>query len=82
MAAQNAVNDGVSVVASAGNAGGNAYTVGSPSTANGVLSVAAMDGTTPTFPGAHLVLSQGGGGPLDAINANGATVPSRRTRSR
>ena len=77
VAAQNAVNDGVSVVASAGNAGGNAYTVGSPSTANGVLSVAAMDGTTPTFPGAHLVLSQGGGGPLDAIDANGATVPSQ-----
>ena len=50
VAAQNAVNDGISVVASAGNAGGNGYTVGSPSTANGVLSVAAMDGTTPTFP--------------------------------
>jgi minor extracellular serine protease Vpr len=76
VAAQNAVNDGVSVVASAGNAGGNGYMVGSPSTANGVLSVAAMDGTTATFPGAHLVLGQGGGGPIDAINANGATVPT------
>ena len=72
VAAQNAVNDGISVVASAGNAGGNAYTVGSPSTANGVLSVAAMDGTTPTFPGAHLVLSTGKS--MDAIDANGATI--------
>ena len=71
------MNDGVSVVASAGNAGGNAYMVGSPSTANGVLSVAAMDGTTPTFPGGHFALSQAGGGPLDAIDANGATVPSQ-----
>lgn len=72
VAAQNAVNDGISVVASAGNAGGNGYMVGSPSTANGVLSVAAMDGTTPTFPGAHLVLSTGKS--MDAIDANGATI--------
>jgi subtilisin family serine protease len=71
VAAQNAVNDGVSVVASAGNEGGNGYMVGSPSTANGVLSVAAMDGTTPTFPGGHFVLSTGK--TLDAINANAAT---------
>jgi minor extracellular serine protease Vpr len=72
VAAQNAVNDGISVVASAGNAGGNGYMVGSPSTSNGVLSVAAMDGTTPTFPGAHLVLSTGKS--MDAIDANGATI--------
>ena len=72
VAAQNAVNDGVSVVASAGNEGGNGYMVGSPSTANGVLSVAAMDGTTPTFPGAHLVLNTGKS--MDAIDANGATI--------
>jgi minor extracellular serine protease Vpr len=71
VAAQNAVNDGISVVASAGNAGGSGYTVGSPSTVNGVLSVAAMDGTTPTFPGGHFALSTGAS--LDAINANGAT---------
>ena len=77
VAAQNAVNDGVSVVASAGNAGGNAYTVGSPSTANGVLSVAAMDGTTPTFPGGHFALSTGK--TLDAINANGATFSDGTT---
>jgi subtilisin family serine protease len=72
VAAQNAVNDGISVVASAGNAGPNGYMVGSPSTANGVLSVAAMDGTTPTFPGAHLVLSTGKS--MDAIDANGVTI--------
>jgi minor extracellular serine protease Vpr len=71
VAAQNAVNDGISVVASAGNAGGSGYMVGSPSTADGVLSVAAMDGTTPTFPGGHFALSTGQS--LNAINANGAT---------
>ena len=77
VAAQNAVNDGVSVVASAGNEGGNGYMVGSPSTANGVLSVAAMDGTTPTFPGGHFALSTGTS--LDAINANGATFSNGTT---
>jgi minor extracellular serine protease Vpr len=77
VAAQNAVNDGISVVASAGNAGGNGYMVGSPSTANGVLSVAAMDGTTPTFPGGHFALSTGT--TLDAINANGATFSNGLT---
>ena len=71
VASQNAVDDGVSVVASAGNAGGSGYMVGSPSTSSGVLSVAAMDGTTPTFPGGHFALSTGTS--LDAINANGAT---------
>src|SRR6478672_5161764 len=77
VAAQNAVNDGVSVVASAGNEGGNGYMVGSPSTASGVLSVAAMDGTTPTFPGGHFALSTGT--TLDAINANGATFSNGLT---
>jgi subtilisin family serine protease len=77
VASQNAVNDGVSVVASAGNAGGNGYMVGSPSTANGVLSVAAMDGTTPTFPGGHFALSTGTS--LDAINANDATFSDGTT---
>src|SRR5215472_4976132 len=47
VAAQNAFNDGIAVIASAGNNGGGAYVVGSPSTANGVLSVAAIDGSTP-----------------------------------
>jgi subtilisin family serine protease len=77
VASQNAVNDGVSVVASAGNAGGSGYMVGSPSTSSGVLSVAAMDGTTPTFPGGHFALSTGTS--LDAINANGATFSDGTT---
>jgi subtilisin family serine protease len=78
VASQNAFNDGVAVVASAGNAGPNAYIVGSPSTANGVLSVAAIDGSTPTFPGAILNLTTSGGataGTVSAIDANGAAIP-------
>jgi len=77
VAAQNAVNDGISVVASAGNEGPSGYIVGSPSTDNGVLSVAAMDGTTPTFPGGHFALSTTK--TLDAINANGATFSNGLT---
>jgi minor extracellular serine protease Vpr len=75
VAAQNAVDDGISVVASAGNAGPSGYMVGSPATSNGVLSAAAMDATTPTFPGAHLALSTGKS--MDAIDANGAAIPSQ-----
>jgi subtilisin family serine protease len=77
VAAQNAVNDGVSVVASAGNAGPSGYMVGSPSTASGVLSVAAMDATTPTFPGADFALSTGKA--FKALNANGATFTDGTT---
>jgi hypothetical protein len=77
VAAQNAVDDGVSVVASAGNEGPSGYMVGSPSTSNGVLSVAAMDGTTPTYPGAHFALSTGTS--LNAINANNATFSDGTT---
>jgi minor extracellular serine protease Vpr len=77
VAAQNAVNDGISVVASAGNAGPSGYMVGSPATANGVLSAAAMDATTPTFPGGHFALSIGTS--LDAINANDATFSDGTT---
>ena len=71
VAAQNAVDDGVSVVASAGNAGPSGYMVGSPATSSGVLAAAAMDATTPTFPGGHLALSTGQS--VNALNANGAT---------
>ncbi|GAA2519077.1 S8 family peptidase [Winogradskya humida] len=70
VAAENAAKDGVIVVASAGNSGHNPYIVGSPSTATGVISVAASD-PVPSFPGASLAL--GTGTSLDAINANGAT---------
>lgn len=78
VAAQNAFNDGIAVVASAGNNGTNAYLVGSPSTASGVLSVAAIDGSSPTFPGAILNLTTSGGaaaGAVPAIDANGAPLP-------
>jgi minor extracellular serine protease Vpr len=66
VAADNATRDGVIVVASAGNSGSAPYIVGSPSTSNSTISVAAND-PTPSFPGAHLSIG------LDAINANGAT---------
>jgi minor extracellular serine protease Vpr len=70
VAAQNAVDEGIAVVASAGNNGAGAYVVGSPSTASGVLSVAALD-ATPTFPAATFS-PQG----VTAINANGADIPT------
>ena len=74
VAAQNAFNDGISVVTSAGNEGNNAYMVGSPSTSNGILSVAAMDASVPSYPGATLSLSTGAS--VTAIDANGAALPS------
>ncbi len=79
VASQNAFDDGIAVVASAGNAGPNGYMVGSPSTSNGVLSVAAMDATVPTYPGATLNLTKSGGasgGSVKTIDANGAPLPS------
>jgi minor extracellular serine protease Vpr len=78
VAAQNAFNAGITVVASAGNAGSSAYMVGSPSTANGVLSVAAIDGSTPTYPGALLTLTTSAGtsgGSVSVIDANAAPIP-------
>ena len=65
-AAQNAIEAGIIVVASAGNEGPNAFMVGSPSTAPGVISVAALD-TIPQFRFASIV---GGTVNLNAINAN------------
>jgi subtilisin family serine protease len=73
VAADNAAKDGVIVVASAGNEGPNPYMVGSPSTGSNVISVAAID-SNPTLPGARLALSTGTS--VDAINANGAPLPS------
>ncbi len=74
VAAQNAFDDGIAVITSAGNNGTNGYLVGSPSTANGILSVAAIDGSVPTYPGAQLNLSTGA--TVKAIDANGASLPS------
>ncbi len=73
VAAQNAVNDGVTVVAADGNNGNNAYLTSSPASANGAISVAAMDATVPTYPGATMHLSTGK--TVDTINANGAPLP-------
>lgn len=73
VAANNAVDQGVSVIASAGNPGPGAYTTGSPAAADRVLSVAALDANA-TFPGAIMTLSTGK--TLTAINANGAALPA------
>jgi subtilisin family serine protease len=71
VAVNNAVAAGITVVASAGNSGTNGYLVGAPSTSNHALSVAAIDGSFPTYPAAAMSFS--GGGSLTAINANGAS---------
>jgi len=78
VAADNAARAGVIVVASAGNAGPNPYIVGSPSTANGAISVAASD-PYPSFPGAQLTLSTGV--VIPAIIANGAAITDGTTYS-
>jgi len=51
--------NGVVVVASAGNNGPGAYIDGAPAAATRALSVAALDASSPTFPGADLALSTG-----------------------
>jgi subtilisin family serine protease len=66
-ATTNAVKAGIVVATSAGNNGLNQYVVGSPSTADGAISVAAIDGT-PSFPGSTITLPDG---VITAINANG-----------
>ncbi len=50
---------GVVVVASAGNSGASAYITGGPASANRAISVAALDASRATFPGASLTLSTG-----------------------
>ena len=72
VAAANAVAAGVVVVASSGNEGGNPYLAGSPAVGQGVIGVAAVD-SAESFPGAELTL---GGHSVQAINANGAALPS------
>ncbi len=67
-ATTNAVKAGIVVATSAGNNGLNQYIVGSPSTADGAISVAAIDGTQ-SFPGASITLPDFTIN--NAINANG-----------
>ncbi len=62
---------GVVVVASAGNSGPSAYITGAPGAADGALSTAAID-TTASFPTATVGIGAG----IQAINANGATIPA------
>jgi minor extracellular serine protease Vpr len=71
VATNNASLAGVTVVASAGNSGQNAFIVGSPSTADRAISVAAIDALS-GFPGT--VIDLGGGQQITAINANGSTA--------
>jgi minor extracellular serine protease Vpr len=73
--------NGVVVVASAGNSGPNGYITGSPAVAGRALSVAALDASSPTFPGANISLSTGS--TIQAQLSNGpfqtdpgASVPS------
>lgn len=70
VAAANAVGAGVVVVASSGNAGHNPYLTGSPGTGDGVISVSAVD-SAEGFPGATVTVD---GAPVEAINANGASL--------
>src|SRR3989454_634390 len=72
VASTNAAKAGVIVVASAGNAGPSPYVIGSPSTADGAISVAA--GETP--PGANITA---GSLTVPAINANGVALSGTAT---
>jgi minor extracellular serine protease Vpr len=67
-ASENAVNSGVVVVASSGNAGTIPYVAGTPSTGEKTISVAAVD-SHPSFPGEALALVPTGG--ITALDANG-----------
>jgi len=76
VASTNAAKAGVVVVISAGNSGPNQYILGSPGSADGAVTVAALD-PTPSFPGATLLLNTGV--TLAVQNSNGATFASGTT---
>lgn len=61
---------GVTVVASSGNSGDSAYITGAAAIASRAISVAAMDASSPTYPGADLELSTGE--TVTVQNSNGA----------
>ena len=71
VASTNAAKAGVIVVTSAGNSGPSQYITGSPGTAAGAISTAAID-PVPTFPGASIGVGAG----IDAVNANNAPLPA------
>jgi minor extracellular serine protease Vpr len=60
VASDTLAENGVVVVASAGNAGSGAYIVGAPAIATRALAVAAIDSSSPTFPGVNIALDVGG----------------------
>jgi minor extracellular serine protease Vpr len=68
---------GTVVVASAGNDGAGAYITGAPAVASRAISVAAIDASGGTFPGANAALSTGKS--LVMQNSNGASFASGMT---
>jgi minor extracellular serine protease Vpr len=81
VASNTLAENGIVVVASAGNEGPGGYITGSPGVGSRVLSVAALDASSPTFPGATINLSTGtsilaqlSNGPFQ--NDPGASLPS------
>src|SRR2546423_1104800 len=70
-ASENAVNAGIVVVASAGNAGPIPYIVGTPSTGEKAISVAAVDSHA-SYPGETLALAPTGG--ITALDSNGSAA--------
>ncbi len=80
-ASNTVAENGLVVVASAGNSGPSGYVTGAPAVAGRALSVAAIDASSPTFPGANITLSTDGtilaqlsNGPFQGDP--GASVPS------
>jgi minor extracellular serine protease Vpr len=73
VASTNAAAAGVSVVTSAGNNGPSQYITGSPGTAAGSISTAAID-SNQTFPGVVLDLTPGA--TIQTISANGIQPPN------
>jgi minor extracellular serine protease Vpr len=81
VASNTLAENGIVVVASAGNSGAGGYIADSPGVGSRVLSVAALDASSPTFPGATIALSTGksilaqlSNGPFQ--NDPGASLPS------
>ena len=80
VASNTLAENGIVVVASAGNEGAGGYINGSPGAASRVLSVAALDASGPSFPGATIALSTGKSIPAQLSNGPfqndpGASLP-------
>jgi minor extracellular serine protease Vpr len=69
---------GIVVVASAGNSGQNAYVTGAPASADRAISVAALDASRATVPGAHTTFSKTSG-TVDMQDSNEAPFPEGQT---